>query len=268
MGQVKAMEERAAKLGMAKKLYYMFPNNHGPKGEDSVMAASLGLGDHLVVDIHDGAMGGVSQAERVFSTNTTATWGAINLETNCGDHTVKRMLEEAQDLNMFFAYPNQRLKGRAGSFCMERSGYNEAGLNDQGISFFLPNMTWLQPPGYVHAMISDTWQPLNVNYSATPLCGSSKNGMISAQVSEDGMTVVVRFVNYASVAMNITIDAGRSATVRVSTMAFPDLKAANTPAEPMKVSPTSLPPSNGPVEVAGYSYTIFVAKMHTVAFFI
>lgn len=35
-----------------------------------------------------------------------------------------------------------RLKARAGSFCMERSGYNEGGLNDQGISFFLPNMTW------------------------------------------------------------------------------------------------------------------------------
>lgn len=24
---------------------------------------------------------------------------------------------------------------------------------DQGIAFFLPNMTWLQPPGYVHQML-------------------------------------------------------------------------------------------------------------------
>ena len=29
----------------------------------------------------------------------------------------------------------------------------------QGISFFLPNMTWLQPPGFVHKLIKDTWRP-------------------------------------------------------------------------------------------------------------
>ena len=25
-------------------------------------------------------------------------------------------------------------------------------MNDQGLVFFLPNMTWIQPPGYVHKM--------------------------------------------------------------------------------------------------------------------
>ena len=37
---------------------------------------------------------------------------------------------------------------------------------DQAISFFLPNMTWLQPPGHVHAMITDSWQPVVVNATA------------------------------------------------------------------------------------------------------
>lgn len=48
-----------------------------------------------------------------------------------------------------------RLHFRTASFCTERSGHFDA--FDQGISFFLPNMTWLQPPGYVHKMIADTW---------------------------------------------------------------------------------------------------------------
>ena len=80
-------------------------------------------------------------------------WSAVNAETNCGDHTVFRMLEEAEELNGYFRLESPRLLGRAASFCSERSGYNEGGLNDQGLSFFLPNMTWLQPPGWVHAMI-------------------------------------------------------------------------------------------------------------------
>merc|ERR1712176_576597 len=69
--QVKAMEERATKLGMAKTLHYMFPDNQGPNGPDSLKAAALGLGDHLVVDIHDGATGGVEAAEKVFNSNFT-----------------------------------------------------------------------------------------------------------------------------------------------------------------------------------------------------
>ena len=35
-----------------------------------------------------------------------------------------------------------------------------------GISFFLPNMTWFQPPGYVHIMFSQTWAETTVLASA------------------------------------------------------------------------------------------------------
>merc|ERR1712070_447906 len=108
----------------------------------------------------------------------------------CGDHTVNRMLEEADDLNQFYSFGDPKLVGRAGSFCMERSGYNEAGLNDQGISFFLPNMTWLQPPGYVHAMNSETWLPNAINH--TTVCSGSHAHFwdlgISTQASADGKT--------------------------------------------------------------------------------
>jgi hypothetical protein len=55
---------------------------------------------------------------------------------------------EAADLNTFANEGSPRLWGRAGSFCMERSGYQEAGANDQGIILFLPIMTWGEPPFY------------------------------------------------------------------------------------------------------------------------
>merc|ERR1712151_1137426 len=105
------------------------------------------------------------------------------------------MLEEAKYLNTFFVYSNSRLKGRAASFCMERSGYNEGGVNDQGLIFYLPNMTWLQPPAHVHSMIAKTWQPIAVDYSTSAACGIVQNGTISAQKSADGRTLVLRLVN-------------------------------------------------------------------------
>ena len=55
-----------------------------------------------------------------------------------------RALTEGRDLNLFLRYANKALQGRAASFCMERSGYNEGFANDQGLAFFLPNMSWLQ----------------------------------------------------------------------------------------------------------------------------
>lgn len=119
---------------------------------------------------------------------------AQNLETNCGDHTFRRALEEAFDLNTYANEGNPRLKGRGASFCMERSGYQEAGLNDQGLIFFLPNMTWGQPPYYVHAMIANTSQPnaCEVNMKSSDSSAVNPHGVVSAQVSDDGSDIVVR----------------------------------------------------------------------------
>lgn len=97
---------------------------------------------------------------------------------------------EGYDFNDFFNHyiPSTsgdslpRLKARTASFCTERSGHYDA--FDQGIIFFLPNSTWIQPPGYVHKMIHDTWQPIALNISVSPSSAS-----VSAQVSEDGHTI-------------------------------------------------------------------------------
>jgi hypothetical protein len=164
-------------------------------------------------------------------------WDAMNLETNCGDHTVSRMLEEGDDLNAFFRYDNPRLLGRAASFCMERSGYNEAGLNDQGLAFFLPNMTWIQPPGYVHHMVARTWQPNNVEVTY-----DCENVSISAQASEDAKALVVRVTARSAVTLAVDFAVGVNGRVKVTsanstTIHWPSLAGANTPAQPDLIKP-------------------------------
>ena len=252
--QVAALEAKAKALGVgSNQLYYLFPQNRGVNNSDGPKAKALGLGDHLVADEHTGANGGVASAKSLFANNNTDDWGSINLETNCGDHTHRRALEEASDLNTFFNFPDSRQKGRAASFCMERSGFNEAGLNDQGMIFFLPNMTWGQPPFYVHAMVTDTWldNALVVNMSSgcsggrRPRWYGPPEGFASAQQSVDGTKTVVRIVNNDPVSRNITVNfppssgAGAVTSTTTSVLSWPELLAANTPGNPTKISPQS-----------------------------
>lgn len=199
------MEAKATELGMPKTLYYLFPDNSYLNTTDLAKAEALGLGEHLVVDLHVGATGAPAAATQFFAT-TMSTASAINCEVNARIHTMHRALTEAIDMNDFFNFPatavaagtvgeeelekltakqtSGLLIGRMASFCMERSGQLcsnwvrilccaicSAGLiayllrcgcsrQDQGISFFSADQIWLQPPGWVHKMIHDSWQPL------------------------------------------------------------------------------------------------------------
>lgn len=168
--QVAAMEARAKKVGMGGKLHYIFPSNGGLNPADTVKAKALGIDSQMAADIHVGGGGGVEVAVADFKTEGDFKISAINQETNAGTHNQGRAMSEAADLNDFFnadAELQQRILGRTASFCTERSGHFDA--FDQGISFFLPNASWLQPPGHVHAMVNSTWQPqaLNVTVETT-----------------------------------------------------------------------------------------------------
>ena len=143
--QVAAMEAKATELGMPKTLYYLFPENSYLNATDLAKAEALGLGEHLVVDLHVGATGAPAAAAQFFTT-TTSTASAINCEVNARIHTMHRALTEAIDMNDFFNFPatavpagsvggeellidasaakqtSGLLIGRMASFCMERSG--------------------------------------------------------------------------------------------------------------------------------------------------
>ena len=154
----------------------------------------------MLPDLHVGAGGAAEEAAGLFANPPVKGFdtGAINAETNAGSHDMTRALNEAADLIDWFTTPEEtasRLYARTASFCSGSS--NNASLRaratrtcsmrrthadprplfrparsrqfdswDQGISFFLPNMTWYQPPGYVHVMFTQTWAETTVQASA------------------------------------------------------------------------------------------------------
>lgn len=109
--------------------------------------------------------------------------GAANAETNAGTHHMRRAAQEMADLNAWFncfAVDGsgtfcKRLLFRTASFCAERSGHFDSW--DQGLSFFLPNASFLQPPGLVHELVQNTWQPNAL--SATVGTNASRCGFVS-----------------------------------------------------------------------------------------
>jgi alpha-L-arabinofuranosidase len=174
-------------------------------------------------------------------------------------------MTEVADITTFANEGSARLLGRAGSFCMERGGYQE---NDQGMIFFLPNMTWGQPPFYAHQMIHHAWQPqaVAVTSDAPQLAIEPR---FSAQKSADGKMLVVRYVNNgAAQTLKIHVKgmaAELAATVKLRCYANDDLTAVNTPAEPAKVVPvvTTLPTSSL-ARLAVRKQSFIIVKMETV----
>merc|ERR1712166_720794 len=71
-----------------------------------------------------------------------------------------------------------------------------------------PNQTWIQPPGYVHQMIHQTWLPFALKVDAVG--GSAPNATLSAsaQISGDGSKLRILIANNgtASCTTNIVID--------------------------------------------------------------
>ena len=217
---------------------------------------TVGRPPHHVIDASGELLADI--ANPLFSggngSNASLRWGAANFETNVGEYTFRRALDEGVDLNSFMSIPPRyQIWGRAASFCMERSGYNEGGANEQGLVFFSQNMTFGQPPFYVHQMVAQTWLPL-----AAPVTVDCKQAgkqlSVSAQQSNDtaanNKTVVVRFVNHQPTAVDIEITAtGAPGPVlqRITTLTSPTGAAAvNTPQQPFLVTPRALPvPAQG-----------------------
>ena len=165
---------------------------------------------------------------------------------------------------------------------------------DQGLSFFLPNATWLQPPGLVHQMVDRTWQPnalqVEVPSGAWPKWGgelpmkTENASLTSAQKSDDGKTLVLRYVNFyqslyavdhalhpLAPATNLTVHlTGAMAERQFSsatmwTLSSQDPLAANTPGQPTKVAPikTTLPSfgDSTVLQIPANSYVVVVATL-------
>ena len=208
VAQAAAMEARAAALGRAGELVFLFPDNGGLSASDLAKAAAAGLPmNRLGADIHVGAGGAVAAAEAGFA-KTAYPVIAGNFETNAdypaqpgGMHGQTRALLEAADLNAWLNAPAataRRLVARATSFC------NSAASNfdgfDQAISFFGGGATWLQPPGWVHAMNAATRAD-----QALAVSGDAGGLSVSAQRSAAGDHLYVRLVNTAAQPVAVTL---------------------------------------------------------------
>ena len=140
---------------------------------------------------------------------------------------------------------------------------------DQGLSFFLPDQVWLQPPGHVHAMIKATWgdQGLAVAYGdgrTPPMPGAAAPGIVlTAQASSSTGDVFIRIANNEGTAQNVTITlVGASFKPQVTswTLAAPTTSGSNSPSAPNTVAPqqgsfTYTP--GAPVAVPAYSFSVF-----------
>lgn len=107
------------------------------------------------------------------------------------------------------------------------------------MAFFMQNMTWLQPPGHVHAMISATWAPVSVAATFT----TPNVVPFAAQVAVNGgaTTLVLRAVNPLGGRQPLTINlqGAQASTLSYTLWLLNSTKPGddNTPSAPAHISP-------------------------------
>jgi alpha-L-arabinofuranosidase len=266
VSQVVAMEARRKAVG-APNMTYLYPTNEGVSVTAASALVAAGVAPHAIApDCHVGDGGAVDCARNDFAANAGFRQQFINCEVNAGTSAVQRMLTEAADLQSWFGYgagadeDPTRLIARAASFCSERSGHYDA--FDQGITFFLPNMSWLQPPGYVHAMLQSRSEPRALALQTTP------DFPASAQLSDDGKRLVVQVVNANPAPGSVTLlvsGFAPSAAAVITMVNGTSPSQANTPADPNAVAPYSVqqPWTGGgtlALSLPPYSFTIVTTE--------
>ena len=291
------METRAKAIGKGGEFFYLFPSG-GPTYDKFLSPGDLAaakalhprLDKQMVDSIHTGhhpyywGGGAAGLARALFNQPSLQGFelGAANTETNAKLQTQDRAIMEGGDLNDWFNVVDiaGRLHARAASFCMEQGDNSDDGAFHQGMASFLPNMTYLQPPGWVHHMVTSTWQPnaLAVKLTAGPgeqaadTHGSSWNDTFSgsASCSDDGKTIQIKLVNNNTHAISVGINfenAGKllaagpaaAATFNASVLSAPSLDSTNSVANPNLVAPKAVQVLNSAVAMPAHSFAVIVA---------
>jgi hypothetical protein len=118
---------------------------------------------------------------------------------------------------------------------LQVDGQNDNGWN-QGLLFMNPSKVWVQPPGYVMRMISQSYQPIVLPTELTSADGLD----VTALRSKDGKSVVLRVVNLNPTARPAKLQLEGFTPAKpeasVEALAAP-LDAQNTAGEPTTVIP-------------------------------
>lgn len=250
----KAMSSKAEAMQLPFKLEFAIGHNYAlrdlnnPLTETMLKETSF-LGSNITWDCH---VGGDSMNDALHSwTLLTSMQSRFKMfgskmrlsvfEENGNHHDLSRALGHARQINRFSRLGEDFYIDTSAN-CLQAQSRNDNGW-DQGIMFYLPNMTWLSPLGYSIQMISHTDQPNLLEFHDD----SSWNGTLDilAVQSKDGMTTVVRVVNTASYPVNCSLTLfGLSCqgTVTVQSQELYDttnegLSVVNPPGQPDKISP-------------------------------
>jgi len=203
-----AMEAAAVKHGVGKKLRYAAPMQVGAHTNQKGWAGGK-VGAQGYLDIHDGnglfPAGQIEAYLRDFQAGGGYDTRFAIWETNTAQlHDFHRALMEAGDLaSLDRDAPRLRIDSRTASFCSEKSGHVdlwEKGHGDQGLVFFTQNVTWLQPPAWVHSMVAKTWQPNQLNSTASsPLLD------VTAASADGSVALSVRVTNTGNIDVTATV---------------------------------------------------------------
>ena len=250
--QVIEMEARRKAVG-APPFTYLYPSNSGVDNATATALVSAGVAPEAIApDCH--ATDGPSCELSSFGRLPWFNQSGMTCEVNGRLSDMNRAVMEGRDLSRWFNAPAAavpRLRGRMTSFVTMRSGHFEHSNAYQGISYSLPNMSWIMPPGYVHSMISKTWAPNALRVTVAGAGAGADELSASAQLSADGSRLVVQLTNAGNSSQATAVDVqlvggawAPSGAVGVWTLrepvapgVAPNTAASNAPGSPTFIAP-------------------------------
>lgn len=142
--------------------------------------------------------------------NQDANYHINVFELNSGQHTMERALANAKAISLLQQY-GDRVTVVSSANALQPDGQNDNGW-DQGLVFFDTHRSWLQPPGYVTRMFSDS----NLG---TVVHAETDNPSLAVSAQFDGSKLVLHVTNESPTAQSPTIaltgftPAGRTAQI-------------------------------------------------------
>lgn len=118
-----------------------------------------------------------------------ANYKVVVFEFNAENHTQSRALANALCINAIER--DGRLPIACSANCLQPDGQNNNGW-DQGLLFLNQSNVWLQPPGYVTQMYSQSYQPIEVWSS---VADPNSDLDVSAECNTNGSILVLKVVN-------------------------------------------------------------------------
>jgi len=174
---------------------------------------------------------------RAFLESVSSMKGVV-FEENGGRHDMNRVLGHARASN--------RLQ-RQGDFiridtsanCLQGFGQNNDNW-DQGNLFYTPEIVWVQPSGWSHRMIQDSYQPFTTPFTDS-LAWNHTIDIVTVR-NQNGSVFVIRAANFGNFDVDISfvLNGCTAASSSVKLVQIHgDLGTSNPPTDPNRLTPKS-----------------------------